>query len=79
VTGSGTHGAAVGTRRGAHRFGWLPDARAAALDCSGYAVTFLVSRLLLRAVACRRSGIDDLFGPLSEHRYARLWMRNVHE
>jgi hypothetical protein len=50
--------------------------RAAALDCSGYAVTFLVSRLLLRAVACRRSGID---GPLSEHRYARLWMRNIHE
>jgi hypothetical protein len=53
--------------------------RAAALDCSGYAVTFLVSRLLPRAVACRRSGIDDLSGPLSEHRHARLWMRNIHE
>jgi hypothetical protein len=66
----------AGTRRGAHRFGWLPDVRAAALDGGGYAVTFLVSRLLLRAVACRRSGID---GPLSEHRYARLWMRNIDE
>jgi hypothetical protein len=75
------HGAAVGTRRGAHRFGWLPDVRAAALNCSGYAVTFLVSRLLLRAVACRRSGIDDLSSPLPEHHHARLWMMamNIHE
>ena len=56
VTGSGTHGSAVGTRRGAHRFGWLPDVRAAALDCSGYAVTFLVSRLLLRLLPAEGQG-----------------------